>query len=65
MMNTRFEELMNGMVELRRKVASLQSGSICRGPKDRKLVRQDISPPKKFIAKNINDKVEDFIMNMV
>jgi hypothetical protein len=65
MINTSFEELMNGMVELKTKVASLQNGSICRGPEDRKLVRQDISPPKKSIAENIDDEVEDCIMNMV
>jgi hypothetical protein len=28
-------------------------------------VRQDISPPKKSIAENIDDEVEDCIMNMV
>jgi hypothetical protein len=28
-------------------------------------VRQDISPPKKSIAENIDDELEDCIMNMV
>lgn len=59
-MNNRYEEVMNEMVGLRTKVASLQDGLVWRGLEGRRLIRWVISPPNKSIAENINDEVEDF-----
>lgn len=59
-MNNRYEEVMNEMVGLRTKVASLQEGLVRRGLEGRRLIRWVISPLNKSIAENINDEVEDF-----
>jgi len=56
-MNNRYEEVMNEMVGLRTKVASLQNGLVRRGLKGRRLIRWVISPLNKSIAENINDEV--------
>jgi len=55
-MNKRYEEVMNEMVGLRTKVASLRDGLVRRGLEGRRLVRWVISPLNKSIVENTNEE---------
>ena len=55
-MNKRYEEVMNEMVRLRTKVASLRDGLVRRGLEGRRLVRWVISPLNKSIVENTNEE---------
>jgi hypothetical protein len=55
-MNKRYEEVMNEMVRLRTKVASLWDGLVRRGLEGRRLVRWVISPLNKSIVENTNEE---------
>jgi len=55
-MNKRYEEVMNEIVGLRTKVASLRDGLVRRGLEGRRLVRWVISPLNKSIVENTNEE---------